>query len=149
LLCKRRRRQLLSAETELNLSRMKTPLSFFSASREQALYVTTKMNNKLNTSKIVKNILAILIFFAVIYFGIIPFIFGGKKIKTFCRQIIPGMKSNEVYKLIDRTHYKFLENKKGDNHTITIIDSKAMGRFICEVSLDHGKVIEARYVYND
>ena len=100
-----------------------------------ALDVKTKMNDKLNTSKIVKTVIAILIIVTVIYIGIMPFVFGGKKMKNFCRQIAPGMQSNEVYKLIDRTHYKSLENKKGDNHTITIIDSKAMGRFICEVCL--------------
>ena len=32
---------------------------------------------------------------------------------------------------------------------IWIIDSKAMGRFLCEVALDQDKVIEARYVFND
>jgi hypothetical protein len=78
-----------------------------------------------------------------------PFIFGGEKMKTFCQQITPGMPSNEAYKLIEQTHYRFLENKEGENHTITIIDSKAMGRFICEVALDQDKVIDARYVYND
>jgi len=107
------------------------------------------MKNKQNTSKIVKNVLAILIIFAVIYFGIMPFIFGGKKMKTFCRQITPGMQSNEVYKLIEQTHYKFLKNKEGANHTVTIIDSKAMGRSICEVAFRQDRVIEARYVYND
>jgi len=113
------------------------------------LDVKTKMNDKLNTSKIVKTVIAILIIVTVIYIGIMPFVFGGNKMKTFCRKITPGMQSNEIYKLIERTHYKLLENKEGENHTITIIDSKAMGRFICEIVLIQDKVIEARYVHND
>ena len=107
------------------------------------------MKNKLNFSKILKNALVVLIIVAIIYFGIMPFVFGGKKMKTFCRQLTPGMQSNEVYKLIKQTHYKFLEKKDRNNHTITIIDSKAMGRFICEVALYQDKVVEAKYVYND
>ena len=107
------------------------------------------MNNKLNASKIVKNALAVLIIVAVIYFGVMPFVFGGKKMKTFCNQITPGLQSNEVYKLIEQTHYKFFEKKDRNNHTITVIDSKAMGRFVCEVALYQDNVVEAKYVYND
>lgn len=69
--------------------------------------------------------------------------------KTFCQQISPGLSLNEVHKLTEQTHYKLLENKEGNKHTITIIDGKAIGRFICEVTLDHNKVIEAKYIYND
>ena len=109
----------------------------------------TKMNDQPNTFKVVKNGLAILIIVAAVYFGIMPFVFGGKKMKTFCRQIPPGMPLNEVCQLIEQAHYKYLEDKQRGRHTITIIDSKAMGRFVCEVALSQDKVIEARYVYND
>ncbi len=115
----------------------------------RSIYDKIKMNNKLNTPKFVKNVLAILIILAVIYFGIVPFLLGGKKMETFCSQITPGMQVKEVYKSIDQTRYKYLENKEGDSHTITIIDSKAMGRFICEVALSQNNVVEVRYVYND
>lgn len=37
--------------------------------------------------------------------------------------------------------YKFLENKEEANLTTTSMDSKAIGRFICEVALDQDKVI--------
>ena len=107
------------------------------------------MPNKLNPFRILRNIIAIFIILAFLYFGVLPFVFGGKKMKSFCQQIIPGMPSNEIYQLIEQTHYRFLENKEGDKHTITIYNAKAMGRFICEVALDQNKVTQARYVHND
>jgi hypothetical protein len=109
------------------------------------------MSKKLTPFKIARNVAAIVavIIISFVIIGIMPFVFGGKNMKTFCRQITPGMTSNEVHKLTERTHYKLLEHKKGDNHTIKIIDSKAMGRFLCEVALDKDEVIEARYVFND
>ena len=96
-----------------------------------------------------RNIIAVCIILAFFYFGVMPFVFGGKKMKTFCRQITPGMSSSEIYTLIEQTHYRLFENKEGDKHTITIYDAKAMGRFTCEVALDQNKVIQARHVYND
>jgi hypothetical protein len=109
------------------------------------------MNEQSRSFKIKRSQIAIIILLilAFVYFGMIPFFYGGKKMKTFCIKITPGMQTNEVYKLIEQTQYKFLENKEGAYHTIIIIDSKAMGRFICEVTLDQDKVIDATYVYND
>ena len=107
------------------------------------------MTNKLSPFRILRNIIAVFIILAFLYFGVLPFVFGGKKMKTFCQQITPGMPSSEIYTLIEQTHYKLLENKEGDKHTITIYDAKAMGRFICEVALDQNKVIQARHVHND
>ena len=69
--------------------------------------------------------------------------------RNFCSQITPGMQRNEMYKLIEQTHYKILQHDKADNRIITIVDAKAMGRFICAVTLHQDKVIVARYVYND
>ena len=108
-----------------------------------------KMADKPNRFRTIRNVIGIIILLAFVYFGIMPFIIGGDKMKTLCQSITPGMTPDDVHKLIDRGHYKFIENGSGDNHTITIIDSKAMGRFICEVSFDQDKVTEARYVYND
>jgi hypothetical protein len=107
------------------------------------------MSNKSRPFRIIKNVIGVFIILAFLYFGVLPFVFGGKDMKTFCQQITPGMPSNEVYKLTEQTHYKLLESKEGDKHTITIYDAKAMGRFICEVPLDHNKVIEAKYIHND
>jgi hypothetical protein len=94
------------------------------------------------------NVVGVLIILTFIYFGVLPFVFGAKKMQTFCQQITPGLSVDEVYRLTEQTHYKLLEIKEGE-HTLSIIDGKAMGRFICEVTLDHNKVIEAQYIHND
>ena len=107
------------------------------------------MSKKSRPSRIIKNIVGVFIILVFLYFGVLPFVFGAKKMRTFCQQITPGLPTNEVHRLIEQTHYKCLEFKEGDKHTLTIVDGKAMGRFICEVTLDHNKVIEARYIFND
>jgi hypothetical protein len=94
------------------------------------------------------NVVGVLIILFFLYFGVLPFVFGAKKMQTFCQQITPGLSVDEVYRITKKTHYKLLEIKEGE-HTLTIIDGKAMGRFICEVTLDHNKVIEATYIHND
>jgi hypothetical protein len=107
------------------------------------------MSDKNKRFPTIRNVIAISILVAFVYLGIMPFISGGKKMKSLCIEITPGMTLGEVHQLIEQNHYKFIENKNGDSRTITIIDSKAMGRFICEVSLDRDKVVETKYIYND
>ena len=96
-----------------------------------------------------KTIIALIIIVTFIYLGLMPFVFGEKKMKTICSQIIPGQQSIEVHNLIKKYSYKVIEKKEGNNIIITIIDSKAMGRFICEVVLNQDKVVEAKYIKND
>ena len=107
------------------------------------------MSTKSRQFRSISSAIAIVIILAFIYFGIIPYIFGGKKMEAFCEQVTPGMQSKEVYKLIAQTDYKYLENKGQNPQTIIIIDSEASGRFICEVAIEQDKVIDASYVIND
>jgi len=107
------------------------------------------MSNKSRPSRIIRNVIGVFIVLVFLYFGVLPFLFGAKKMKTFCQQLTPGLPSNEVYELTEQTHYKILENKEGNKHTMIIIDGKAMGRFSCVVTLDHNKVIQAKYTHND
>jgi len=107
------------------------------------------MSNKSRRSRIIKNVIGVFIILVFLYFGVLPFVFGAKKMKTFCQQLTPGLSANEVSKSAEQTRYKLLESKEEDKHTMTIIDGKAMGRYICEVTLEHNKVIEARYIFND
>jgi hypothetical protein len=104
---------------------------------------------KSKTSRTLKNVVGVFILLAFLYFGVLPFLLGGKKMKSFCQQITPGLSANEVYKLTEQTNYKILDSKEGDKHTLIIYDAKATGRFICEVTADHNKVIEAKYIHND
>ncbi len=107
------------------------------------------MNNTSRPFRIFKYVVGVFIILVFLYFGVLPFVFGGKKMETFCQQLIPGLPANEVYYLTEQTHYRLLESKEGDKHTLTIYDAKAMGRFICEVTFDDNKVIEAKYIHND
>ena len=96
-----------------------------------------------------KNSIGILIIFAILYFGILPFILGPKKMKNFCGQVRPGMTLNEVYQLTEETRYKVVENKVEGGHSIYVLDAKAMSRFSCYIFLDQNRVIEATYQYID
>ena len=95
-------------------------------------------------------IIGAVIFCAFLYFGLLPFIFGGKKMENLCRQITLGMSSSEIYQVMKgKTRYRIKDYKKENQRIITIIDTKAMGRFICGVSLKDNKVVEAKYIFND
>ena len=107
------------------------------------------MSDKPRSFRSIKNVVGVFIILVFLYFGVLPFVFGSKKMKTFCQQITPGMQFNEVYELTKQTHYKHLEEKEGNKHTVIMVDGKAMGRFSCVVTLDHNKVIEAKYTHND
>ena len=107
------------------------------------------MKQKPNKIKFVKNALAIITIVLLAYFGIMPFILGGKNMASFCKRITPGMKSSDVKRLAERYNYKVIEHSNSWKHTMTIVDTKAMGRFICEISLNQESVAEARYYCND
>ena len=107
------------------------------------------MRSASKRSKVIKNIIGILIIFVIVYYGILPFLIGPQKMKAFCRQITPGMPSNEVYRLVEQTRYIIKENKTPVMHTIWVIDGRAMGRFTCDIILDQNAVVEAVYRHND
>ena len=107
------------------------------------------MRNASKRSKVIKNIIGILIIFVVVYYGILPFLIGPRKMKAFCGQIAPGMPTNEVYRLAEQTRYIIEENKTPVMHTIWVIDGRAMGRFVCDITLDQNAVVEAKYRHND
>ena len=107
------------------------------------------MEKENQIARIVMRALAIIIVVAIAYFGIIPFIFGGKKMKSFCGRISPGMKSSEIILLAEKENYTIIERKEAGKQYITIADARAMGRFVCEISLYKEAAVEARYVHND
>jgi hypothetical protein len=107
------------------------------------------MRNVSKRSKVIKNIIGILIFLVIVYYGILPFLIGPKKMKAFCEQITPGIPSSEVYRLVEQTRYIVKENKTPVMHTIWVVDGRAMGRFTCDITLDQNAVVEAIYRHND
>ena len=75
-----------------------------------------------------------------------PFIVGGPKMQSFCEAIAVG-ESKEV--VVARAGEIGYSRSDLDNGRMLIIDSAAMGRYICDVSTSGGKVSEATYVSND
>lgn len=107
------------------------------------------MKYKGNNFKLVKYTLGIAIIFIFVYFGIMPFISGGKNMKSFCETISPGMALSDVKVLAEKHNYRIVERNNRGKNTIKIIDTAAMGRFICEVSFIQGSVVDAEYIHND
>jgi hypothetical protein len=79
-------------------------------------------------------------------FVVYPFIVGDENMELFCTTIQAGELSEVVFARAKESGYssRVLEGQS----KVLIIDSSAMGRYICEVSLAEGKVIGAKYVPN-
>ena len=86
------------------------------------------MNTKSHPFRTIFIAIALMVIPGFIYYGIWPYIFGGKKMMSFCEQITPGIHSKDVFELISITDYKYVENKDKNADTILIIDSDASGR---------------------
>ena len=77
---------------------------------------------------------------------VFPFIVGGSKMQSFCEEIKTGDLEENVLARADELGYSTREH---DRNRLLIVDSRAMGRFICDVSKSDGKVREAEYIFND
>jgi hypothetical protein len=79
-------------------------------------------------------------------FAIYPFIVGDENMESFCKTIEAGELTDVVFSRAKESGYssRVLE----DQNKVLIIDSSAMGRYICEVSLSDDKVTGAMYVPN-
>ena len=65
--------------------------------------------------------------------------------QSFCEAIQVGELEENLMTRADDHGYTSRELKKGK---ILIVDSRAMGRFICVVSISKGKVVSVTYVHN-
>jgi hypothetical protein len=74
-----------------------------------------------------------------------PFVVGGTQMQSFCEAIQVGELEEKVLARVDNRGYTRRELEKG---RLLIIDSGAMGRFICDISISDGKIVEATYVHN-
>lgn len=66
--------------------------------------------------------------------------------RAFCEAISVGELAGAILARADNLGYS---NRKLENEQVLIIDSRAMGRFICELSISDGKIVGATYVHND
>ncbi len=75
-----------------------------------------------------------------------PFIVGDSKMQSFCETIKVGDLEGSVLALANDHGYS---RRELDNGRLLLIDSRAMGRFICDISIADGKIAEVTYVHND
>jgi hypothetical protein len=87
--------------------------------------------------------LLILVFIGFIVY---PLLVGDAKMKSFCATIRTGESRSVVVTRAMDAGYSSREIE-GQNQ-ILLIDSRAMGRYICDVSLSDDKVTGAKYVPN-
>ena len=66
--------------------------------------------------------------------------------QSFCEAIQVGESVENLMVRVDDHRYTRRDLEKG---RLLLIDSGAMGRFICDVSISDGKIVEAIYVHNN
>jgi hypothetical protein len=97
-------------------------------------------------SKWIRRTLSILILFGVGY-TIYPLFVGASKMEQFCAAVEVGEPMKDI---LDRAATKGYGHRElTDQQVMLIIDSRAMGRFICEISISDSQTTGARYVFND
>ena len=92
-----------------------------------------------------KKILGILIA-GFIGYAVYPLFVGSGKMETFCASVLIGELTENLLAQAAESGYSSREVEKPGR--ILIIDSKAMGRHICEVTISNSKVTGAKYIYN-
>jgi hypothetical protein len=95
------------------------------------------------------NIVGGSIIFVVIISALYPFIVGDNKMESFCSSVSSGDVKTDLLKRAKLAHYLVKESDFKGVEKVLIIDSGAMGRYICEVKLEKNKVLTAKYVFND
>ena len=87
-----------------------------------------------------------LVILGIFGFVVYPFIVGDENMESFCKTIQAGELTDVVFTRAKESGYssRVLE----EQNKVLIIDSSAMGRYICEVSLSDDKVIGTKYVPN-
>ena len=95
------------------------------------------------------NIMGGLIILFVIVYTLYPFIVGRSEMETFCSSIRIGEAKTELINRAQTAHYLTKESNLNGADRLLVINSRAMGRYICEVTLEENRVATAKYVSND
>ena len=78
-----------------------------------------------------------------------PLITGGDKMETFCAGIDPGLSRATVLNSARVEGYDVRPYESDQAQLDLIVDRRAMGRFVCEVTYVEDSVDSARYIHND
>jgi hypothetical protein len=87
-----------------------------------------------------------LVILGIFGFVVYPFIVGDENMESFCTTIQVGELADVVFTRAKESGYS--SRSLEEQNKVLIIDSAAMGRYICEVSLSDDKVIGTKYVPN-
>ncbi len=93
-------------------------------------------------------LLALLSFSVFVCCSTCWFFIRERKMQDFCGQIAAGMPQETVIELAAAQEYKVFPSAD-EAAPLLVVDRKAMGRFVCEVSIQQGRVTAAKYVFND
>ena len=69
--------------------------------------------------------------------------------QQFCSSILPGEAKIELFKRAKTAHYSIKESDYNGADRVLIVDSRAMGRYICDVTLEENRVATFKYISND
>ncbi|HJX66358.1 MAG TPA: hypothetical protein VJ860_20675 [Polyangia bacterium] len=82
------------------------------------------------------------------YLAIRPFAGGGERMKSFCGSLTPGMSLSQAQSLVTAHGYKVSCSPREGHEPSLVIDTRAMGRFICKVRSEEDRVVSTEYVDN-
>lgn len=85
----------------------------------------------------------------IAYLVVWPMVSGGPRMKSFCGSVVAGMTVEEVRGLAGQRGYQLMTPPPGGEPIALVIDKRAMGRFLCTVTLERDRVASARFVHND
>ena len=83
-----------------------------------------------------------------LYLGVRPFVSGNSGMKAFCESLSTGMGLQDIDSRAKARGYKVMPSRDGQQ-PILIVDSAAMGRFICQVRTENDRLVSTRYILND
>jgi len=92
-----------------------------------------------------KQIVGLLIL-GFIGYSVYPLIVGGGKMESFCETVQVGESKEDV--LARALSSGYTSRESAEYGQLMLIDSRAMGRYICIVSISDGKVTGSKYVVN-
>ncbi len=95
------------------------------------------------------NIIGGSILLIVMLYALYPFVVGSSEMEKFCSSIVPGEAKIELIKRAEMAHYSIKESNLNGADRVLVIDSRAMGRYICDVTLEENRVATSKYIFND
>lgn len=101
----------------------------------------------MSKKKTILSFIGVALLGALFYLGVWPFIVGGSHMESFCRSLTPGLSVSELNALVSGKGYRM--TAVSNEQRAIIHDTRSMGRFLCEVEFREGRLVSAKYRFND